>query len=302
MVEFIKTSKGYFYKIYKNGEKKRISESEYKKNNSKNRLIKYKMKGGMCGNNSGLLGRWIGPGETIIPINIGLRDSSNRYNIYISLYTFNSNESNMSIYNYHGANSGRGGTGGQYIGFINTDGLINYNNITRYSGNRPLFLFDRNNIYSQQVIEQNNFENDHTSFQYQQNIFQIICPRWNPSHMLNNRGYPIPIGQIRNYIETQTVPGESLIVARNHIFGLSTDSHNNHYTSLNTDINSFNNLQRINNVCTQINNLFQGQQIPQLTSISDLISCLNMAIQSPKHLVEILRILGGDPLVHIFFP
>ena len=302
MVEFIKTSKGYFYKIYKNGEKKRISESEYKKNNSKNTLIKYKMKGGMCGNNSGLLGRWIGPNETIIPIDIGLKDSLNRSNIYISLYTFNSNESNMSIYNYHGANSGRGGTGGQYIGFINTDGLINLNNIRRYSTNRRLFLFDRNNVYHQQVIEQNNFENDYSSFPYQQNIFQIICPRWNPSHMLNSRGQPIPIGQIHNYTETQTVPGESLIVARNYIFGLSTDSDNNYYDNLMKDINLSNNLQRINNVCTQINNLFQGQQIPQLTSISDLISCLNMVIQSPQHIVGILRILGGDQLVHIFFP
>jgi hypothetical protein len=260
------------------------------------------MKGGMCGNSSGLLGRWIGSSETIIPINIGLRDSSNKYNIYISLYTFNSNNNNMSIYNYHGANSGRGGTGGQYIGFINSDGLINYNNITRYSGNRQLFLFDRNNIYNQQVIEQNNFENDYSSFQYQQNIFQIICPRWNPSHILNNTGQPIPIGQIRNYAEKYTVQGESLVVARNNIFGLLTDGPNNQYDRLIADINLPNNVHIINNICTRINILFQGQQIPQLTSILDLISCLNMVIQSPQHLVEILRILGGDPLIHAFFP
>ena len=31
MVEYLKTKKGYFYKLKKNGEKKRISQEEYNK-------------------------------------------------------------------------------------------------------------------------------------------------------------------------------------------------------------------------------------------------------------------------------
>ena len=33
MVEYLKTKKGYFYKLKKNGEKKRISQEEYNKKN-----------------------------------------------------------------------------------------------------------------------------------------------------------------------------------------------------------------------------------------------------------------------------
>ena len=33
MVEYLKTKKGYFYKLKKNGEKKRISQEEYIKKN-----------------------------------------------------------------------------------------------------------------------------------------------------------------------------------------------------------------------------------------------------------------------------
>jgi hypothetical protein len=35
MVEYLKTKKGYFYKLKKNGEKKRISQEEYNKKNKK---------------------------------------------------------------------------------------------------------------------------------------------------------------------------------------------------------------------------------------------------------------------------
>ena len=35
MVEYIKSKKGYFYKLLKNGEKKRISQEEYNKKNNK---------------------------------------------------------------------------------------------------------------------------------------------------------------------------------------------------------------------------------------------------------------------------
>ena len=37
MVEYLKTKKGYFYKLKKNGEKKRISYEEYNKKNKKNK-------------------------------------------------------------------------------------------------------------------------------------------------------------------------------------------------------------------------------------------------------------------------
>jgi ankyrin repeat protein len=46
MPNYIKTSRGYFYKVYKNGERKRVSLEEYNKKN--------KMKGGL-GNNSNIL-------------------------------------------------------------------------------------------------------------------------------------------------------------------------------------------------------------------------------------------------------
>ncbi len=53
MVKYIKTEKGYFYKILQNGNKKRISKEEYlKKKVSKKTKIVYKMKGGMNGNNN----------------------------------------------------------------------------------------------------------------------------------------------------------------------------------------------------------------------------------------------------------
>ena len=45
MVEYLKTKKGYFYKLLKNGEKKRISQQEYI-NKIINKKLKYKMKGG----------------------------------------------------------------------------------------------------------------------------------------------------------------------------------------------------------------------------------------------------------------
>jgi hypothetical protein len=44
MVEYLKSEKGYFYKLKKNGEKKRISQEEYYKKNKTNKI--YKMKGG----------------------------------------------------------------------------------------------------------------------------------------------------------------------------------------------------------------------------------------------------------------
>ena len=47
MVEYLKTIKGYFYKLKKNGEKKRISQEEYnKKNKTKKTRKNKKMIGG----------------------------------------------------------------------------------------------------------------------------------------------------------------------------------------------------------------------------------------------------------------
>ena len=39
MVEYLKTKKGYFYKLQKNGEKKRISQEEYNNKTRKNKKI-----------------------------------------------------------------------------------------------------------------------------------------------------------------------------------------------------------------------------------------------------------------------
>lgn len=46
MIEYLKTEKGYFYKLKKNGEKKRISQEEYKKNKTKKTRKNKKMIGG----------------------------------------------------------------------------------------------------------------------------------------------------------------------------------------------------------------------------------------------------------------
>jgi len=50
MVEYLKTKKGYFYKLFKNGEKKRISQDEFnnksKTKNKTKKKYKYKLKGG----------------------------------------------------------------------------------------------------------------------------------------------------------------------------------------------------------------------------------------------------------------
>lgn len=44
MVEYLKTKKGYFYKLKKNGEKKRISQEEFKKKNKTQKVKKMKNK------------------------------------------------------------------------------------------------------------------------------------------------------------------------------------------------------------------------------------------------------------------
>ena len=48
-MKYIKSDGGYFYKIYSNGKKKRISKEEFMKHNKKSKkksFKKYKMKGG----------------------------------------------------------------------------------------------------------------------------------------------------------------------------------------------------------------------------------------------------------------
>ena len=47
MINYIKSEKGYFYKILNNGEKKRISNIEYQKKNNKIKILK---KGGVLNN------------------------------------------------------------------------------------------------------------------------------------------------------------------------------------------------------------------------------------------------------------
>ena len=49
MVEYLKTKKGYFYKLKKNGEKKRISQEEYNKKKNKTRKNKTRKNKKMIG-------------------------------------------------------------------------------------------------------------------------------------------------------------------------------------------------------------------------------------------------------------
>lgn len=158
-------------------------------------------------------------------------------NLYIALFRINSNDTNYSIMRYHEKDDGAfGGTGTQYCGFFDSDGIRDFSNqIFSYFPNRGLFFFDPDGLnVRKEVIKPNSDlcnryylrelnENEESRGKDQRicvyrsdGVLKFVYPAHDVSYLKDEYGNIIHKSNTRNIQETV---GEIMLVGRCSVWG-----------------------------------------------------------------------------------